>query len=685
MENKKNAYDLYLEWGKAKESKNKDFILSLMEETCILLNEASTKYYVDGNSDLSDFIYDSLSNYLEWGEKEIGFVHPKSPTNKIGYEIKDELDNVTHEYPSLSLNKTKDREELKKWLNGQDGCLSWKLDGLTLVLTYNNGRLERAVTRGNGFIGEDITHNAIRFIGIPRKIAYKEKLIVRGETLISKEEFERINREEMTTNLSYKNPRNLVSGTVRQKDSAKTSEREVCFKAFTLVHMGNDEQMPNNWSERLNFLKTLGFDVVEYEIVNKDNLDEIMDKFYNNIENYKFQTDGLVLFFEDAIYGESLGNTSKYPRGGIAFKWKDETQDTVIKDVIWTEGRTGVLTPTAIFETIELEGTEVSKASCHNPSILKALCLGKGDIVSCFKANMIIPQIAVNHTRSGNLSEPPKVCPYCNQPTTLVEENGSQTLYCTNPKCAPKNIEKFSYFCSVNALNIKGLAGRKIETFINEGFLNTFEDIFHLDRYKEKIVSMEGFGKKSYENIIQSVEKAKNTTLSRFIVALGIDEIGPANAKLLEEKVNGDALLVPTLTFEDYLSIEGFGTVMANNMVAWFKEEENKNLYLNILSLLNLKTKKDEDNNSSLENNLTSNVSLKGKTFVITGSLEKFASRNEAKEWIENLGGKLSSSVSNKTFALVNNDKTSNSSKNKKALELGVKIITEEELISFNF
>ena len=673
-----NAYDLCLNWKRAKDSNDKKLILSLMEDTCFILNEASERYYKYGNSTLSDFVYDSLSSYLEWGEKETNFILEISPTNKIGYVIKDELDSVEHEFPSLSLNKTKDRNELKQWLNGKFGCLSWKLDGLTLVLTYENGKLTKAVTRGNGVIGEDITHNAIRFIGIPRKISYKGKLIVRGETLISKKEFERINKEEKTINLSYKNPRNLVSGTVRQKDSSKTNERKVWFKAFTLVYMENTKEIPNEWSKRLKLLNDLGFDVVENKIVNEENLDEIMDLFYSKIDNYEFQTDGLVLFFEDAIYGESLGNTSKYPRGGIAFKWKDETQDTIIKDVIWTEGRTGILTPTAIFETIELEGTEVSKASCHNPSILKELYLGKGDVVSCFKANMIIPQIAINHTRSGNLSNPPKICPYCGLPTTLIEENDSQALYCTNPKCAPKNIEKFSYFCSVNALNIKGLAGRKIEVFINEGFLNTFEDIFRLDRYKEKIVSMEGFGIKSYENIIQSVEKSKKTTLSRFIVALGIDEIGPANAKLLENKVNGDALIIPTLTREDYLSIDGFGEIMADNMINWFLEEENKKLYFNILSFLDLEKKtnnKDEKNNNLLV----------GKTFVITGNLEKFESRNMAKEWIENLGGKLASSVSSKTFALVNNDKTSNSSKNKKAKELGVKVITEEELISFKF
>lgn len=644
-------------------------IVEISKQSCEILREASNLYYNTGLSNLSDYMYDKLSNAIEIFEQKTGYVHPLSLTNIVGSEVKDELEKVQHEIPSLSLDKTKDREMLISWLNDQKGCLSWKLDGLTLVVTYENGLLKRVVTRGNGVIGRDITHNAHCIKGIPKHIDYKGKMIVRGEALISKKEFSRINELIPDETSKYKNPRNLVSGTVQQLDSNKMKDRNVVFKAFTLVYMDNGR--PNSYSDCLDYLNNLGFFAVEHIIVNKKTLSKEMDKFFENIPNYEFETDGLVLFYDDNLYGESLGTTSKFPRNGMAFKWKDEIVKTTLRDVIWNEGRTGLLTPVAIFDAIDLEGTTVSRASVHNLAILENLQLGIGDTIEVFKANMIIPQIANNLTKSNTLIKAPHKCPFCNEKVVIEGIGDTKLVYCKNQKCGPKQIEKISYFCSRDAMDIVGLSTKTIETFYDMGLLKGILDIFELEKHKELIVQMDGFGEKSFENMTKSINKAKKSTLVRLLNGLGIDGVGLSNSKIIAKYVDYEPTKIQTLTYLELSTIDGIGDILANNIIDWFGNEHNVSLYNSLLDILTLE--------KPIQS--TSKNTLEGKTFVITGKLIHFSNRKVAKDWIENRGGKLTDSISNSTYALITNDTTSNSGKNKKAKELGILVISEEELL----
>ena len=637
-----------------------------MKELITILQEASKAYYAEDREIMSNFEYDKLYDELVKLEEEMGTVLAGSPTVTVGYEAVEELPKEAHESPMLSLGKTKDREELKEWLKNKEGLLSWKLDGLTVVLTYENGKLLKAVTRGNGEIGEVVTNNAKTFINLPLTIPYQGKLILRGEAVITYEDFKKINDEITDAEAKYKNPRNLCSGSVRQLNNEVTKNRRVRFYAFSLVKA---EEFTTHESE-FEFLKSLGFEVVEYKKVTADTILETINYFEEKIAGYEVPSDGLVLTFDDIVYGKSLGRTAKFPRDSIAFKWADEMRETRLMEMEWSPSRTGLINPVAIFEPVELEGTTVSRASVHNISIVRGLKLGIGDTITVYKANMIIPQIAENLTMSDSL-EIPVCCPACGGETEIRQVNEVQSLYCTNPDCSAKKIKAFTLFVSRDALNIEGLSEATLEKFIAKGFLHDFTDIFHLDRYEEEIKEMEGFGEKSYKNLIASVENARETTLPKVIYSLGIANIGLANAKMICKEYKYDLQAMMCANEDELSQIDGVGAVIAGTFCDYFRNEKHRQLVENLLKEVTIAVEMVEEGSQILT----------GKSFAITGSLEHFENRNQLKEKIESLGGKVTGSVTGKTFALINNDAASNSSKNKKARELGVEIMTEREFL----
>ena len=602
-------------------------------------------------------------------EAETGIVLADSPTVNVGYEAVDALPKETHESPMLSLDKTKDRETLRAFIGTHPSLLSWKMDGLTIVLTYDHGELVKAVTRGNGIVGEVITNNARTFKNIPLKIAYQGRLVLRGEAIITYSDFERINATIEDVDAKYKNPRNLCSGSVRQLNNQITARRNVRFYAFALVS-AQDVDMHNSRAYQMQWLKSQGFEVVEYRMVTGETLDEAMDYFSHAIENNDFPSDGLVALYDDIAYGDSLGSTAKFPRNAFAFKWADEIRETILREIEWSPSRTGLINPIAVFDPVELEGTTVSRASVHNVSIVKELQLGIGDTIQVYKANMIIPQIAENLTRSGKL-EIPHICPVCGQEAKIIQENEVESLYCMNPDCVAKKIKAFTHFVSRDALNIDGFSEATLEKFIDHGWLQKVTDIFSLSQYKEEIQNLDGFGEKSYTNLIQAIEDSKQVTLERVIYSLGIKGIGLSMAKLICRKYPLSLTEYKNLSVKELLSVDGIGEKLAESFVEYFTDSENQDLLQQLSNILTI----------ALPEKIESNASFEGKTFVITGSLTHFTNRNECKEKIESLGGKVSSSVSKNTAFLVNNDITSSSSKNKKAKELGVPIITEDELL----
>ncbi|NMB43269.1 MAG: NAD-dependent DNA ligase LigA [Clostridiales bacterium] len=641
--------------------------LKRIKELVKLLNEANKAYYQEDREIMSNFEYDALYDELESLEGETGIVLSNSPTINVGYEVLSELPKTTHDEPMLSLNKTKETGELVSWLGNQRGVLSWKLDGLTVVLTYNNGELTRAVTRGSGEIGEVITNNARVFTNLPLKISYTGELVIRGEAIIKYSDFNRINSEIAEVEGKYKNPRNLCSGSVRQLNNEITAKRNVHFFAFSLVSTSDGANFDNSRVKQLKWLSNLGFDVVEYKLVDSANLEETVEWFANNITNFDIPSDGLVLSFDDIEYGRSLGATAKFPRDSIAFKWEDELKETKLLDIEWSASRTGLINPIAIFEPVELEGTTVSRASIHNISIMQALELGIGDTIQVYKANMIIPQIADNLTRSGNIKVPDQ-CPVCHDKTELEQANDVKVLYCTNDECPAKKIKTFTHFTSRDALNIEGLSEATIEKFVAEGFINEISDIFKLEEYKDKIVTMEGFGQKSYTNLINSINQARKTNPSRLLYSLGIKNIGLSTAKLICNKYDNDFSKVREASKEDLLTIPGIGNVIADSFLEYFKDEKKQIELDKVLEEIEFETTTNEKPQV-----------LQGKNIVITGSLSHYANRKELQALIEELGGKVVSSVSSKTDFLINNNKESNSSKNKKAKELGIDIISEED------
>ena len=639
-----------------------------MKELIPILSEAAKAYYQESREIMSNFEYDRLYDELLKLEQETGTVFAGSPTQKVGYEVLSELPKERHERPMLSLNKTKSVDELREWLGGQTGLLSWKMDGLTVVLTYEDGVLAKAVTRGNGEIGEVITPNARTFINIPTTIPYKGQLILRGEAVISYSDFEKLNDSIADVDAKYKNPRNLCSGSVRQLNSGITASRNVQFMAFALVR-ADGVDFKNSRKEQFLWLSRLGFETVEFVEVTAETLSGAVHGFAEKIEHYDIPSDGLVLLYDDIAYGQSLGRTAKFPRDSIAFKWADEIQETTLSYIEWSASRTGLINPVAVFEPVELEGTTVSRASVHNISIMEGLELGAGDRITVYKANMIIPQIADDLTRSG-VRDIPKICPVCGGKTEIRSLNDVKSLYCTNPDCQAKKIKSFDLFVSRDALNIDGLSEMTLEKFIAAGFIHEFDDIFHLDRHRDAIVTMEGFGEKSYENLIAAAKTASHTTLPRLIFGLGIAGIGLANAKVICRHFDFNLDAMRKAGAEELYSIDGIGGVLADAWVTYFKNDRNNETLDNLLA--DLTFEKEVRNEEQ---------TLAGKTFVITGSVERFANRKELQEKIESLGGKAAGSVSAKTSYLINNDVTSNSSKNKKARELGIPILSEADFL----
>ena len=639
-----------------------------MKELVKKLNEAAKAYYQEDREIISNREYDALYDQLEQMEAETGIVLADSPTVNVGYEAVDALPKETHESPMLSLDKTKERETLRAFIGTNPTLLSWKMDGLTIVLTYENGELQKAVTRGNGIVGEVITNNARTFKNIPLKIAYQGRLVLRGEAIITYSDFERINETIEDVDAKYKNPRNLCSGSVRQLNNQITAERNVRFYAFALVS-AQDVDMHNSRAYQMEWLKSQGFEVVEYRMVTGESLDEAMDYFSHAIENNDFPSDGLVALYDDIAYGDSLGSTAKFPRNAFAFKWADEIRETTLREIEWSPSRTGLINPIAVFDPVELEGTTVSRASVHNVSIVKELQLGIGDTIQVYKANMIIPQIAENLTRSSNL-EIPHICPVCGEEARVIQENEVESLYCMNPDCVAKKIKAFTLFVSRDAMNIDGLSEATLEKFIAKGFIHDFGDVFEIVKHREEIVTMEGFGEKSYDNLIASIDKAKETTLAKVIYSLGISNIGLSNARVICRHFDDDLDKIRTAEEEEISAIDGIGPVIAKSLTKYFKDPENNRKLDHLLGYLHIN--KEE---------VSENQTLAGMNFVITGSLEHFSNRGEAKKLIESLGGKVTGTVTGKTNYLINNDTTSNSSKNKKARELGIPILSEEDFI----
>ncbi len=650
-----------------------------MKELVELLNRASKAYYAEDREIMSNYEYDALYDELLELEKETGVVFANSPTVSVGYEAVRELPKERHESPMLSLDKTKDREALRAWLAGNEGVLSWKLDGLTIVLTYSGGKLVKAVTRGNGEVGEVVTNNAKTFVNLPLNIAYQGELVLRGEAVISYSDFETLNAQIASEEEKYKNPRNLCSGSVRQLNNEITAKRKVRFYAFSLVQMqardlesqSQSKTLPSTKTEQFAFLQQQGFETVESYLVTEDTILDTIGFFEQKIATYDIPSDGLVLSYNDIAYGESLGRTAKFPRHSIAFKWADERKETILKEIEWSASRTGLINPVAIFEGVELEGTTVSRASVHNISILRGLKLGIGDTITVYKANMIIPQIAENLTQSDTV-EIPKACPVCGGPTQIRQTNEVQSLYCINDDCPAKSLKSFALFASRDAMNIDGLSEATLEKFIDMGFVKEFADLYHLDRYRDAIVEMEGFGEKSYQNLMDSIHASRNTTLPRLVYALGIANIGVANAKMLCKCFDYDFARMREADEDTLSSIEGFGAVIAKAFVDYMRDPQNVRKIEALLPELQIEVPAAN----------TAEQTLSGLNFVVTGSLQHFASRNDLKELIEQKGGKVTGSVTKKTTCLINNDFASNSSKNKTAKELGIPILSEDDFLA---
>lgn len=643
-----------------------------MKELVYKLNEASKAYYQENREIMSNFEYDKLYDELLELEKETGIVLSNSPTIKVGYELLSSLPKEAHEQPMLSLDKTKEISVLKEWLGDKKGILSWKLDGLTIVLTYSDGVLVKAVTRGNGEIGEVVTNNAKVFKNIPIKISHKGNLVLRGEAVIRYSDFERINREIENVDAKYKNPRNLCSGSVRQLNNRITAERNVYFFAFNILRV-DDANISNFRSVHMNWLKGQGFDVAGFKEVDAENLEQTVNWFSEQIVNNDFPADGLVLAFDDIEYGRSLGTTAKFPRDSIAFKWQDEIRETKLLEIEWSASRTGLINPIAVFEPVELEGTTVKRASVHNISVMESLELGIGDRIGVYKANMIIPQISHNETKSGNVKIPEN-CPVCGGQTKILKDNGIKFLYCINSECLAKQIKSLTHFVSRDAMGVDGLSEATIEKFVEKGFIKDYADIFRLERFKAEIVEMEGFGEKSYNNLINSINRARKTNAVRLLYSMGIPNIGLSNAKRICKYFNYDWNLIENATQDQLINITGIGEILANEYVAFFSIENNRRRIKDLLNEIEL----EKEDTSNKEEQIFENIN-----FVVTGSVNHFKNRAELKSAIEQRGGKVTGSVTSNTQYLINNDKNSTSSKNKKAKELGVPIITEEQFLQW--
>lgn len=643
-----------------------------IKELVELLNRASKAYYQDAEEIMSNYEYDKLYDELVAIEEKEGIILSNSPTQNVGYQVLSELPKEEHPARMLSLDKTKEVAALETWIGEKKGILSWKMDGLTIVLTYENGELVKAVTRGNGEVGEVVTNNVRVFKNVPLKIGFKGRLILRGEAVIKYSDFEALNETITDVSAKYKNPRNLCSGSVRQLNNEITAKRNVYFMAFALVSCEGEDapDFENSREKQFAWLEGQGFQVVERKVVTRKNMADMVQWFSDTISHNDFPSDGLVLLYDDIAYGRSLGTTAKFPRDAIAFKWADETAVTKLVDVEWSASRTGLINPVAIFASVELEGTTVSRASLHNISIIESLELGIGDEISVYKANMIIPQVAENHTKSGNLSIP-SVCPVCGKTTTIERENDVKVLKCKNAQCLAKRIKMFTHFMSRDAMNMEGLSEATVEKMIGQGIIKELADLYHLEAHREEIINMEGFGEKSFANMIASIERARTVTLAKFIYSLGIANIGLSNAKLICKAYNNEVDAVLHATVEELVEIDGIGQVIAEAFVSFMAQEQNKIMIDDLRKEIQFEDSQKEETSATMD----------GVTFVITGSVEKFKNRKEMQQFIEEHGGKVTGSVTSKTNFLINNDNTSSSSKNKKAKELGIPILTEEEFL----
>ncbi len=660
-----------------------------MQDLVGILGQAARAYYQEDREIMSNLEYDRLYDELLGLEQDLGIVMSQSPTQQVGYEVLSELEKEAHDSPMLSLDKTKSPEALRDWLGDQEGLLSWKMDGLTVVLTYRQGRLAKAVTRGNGVVGEVITNNARVFANLPARIPYEGDLVLRGEAVIKYSDFEKINEAIEDVEARYKNPRNLCSGSVRQLDNKITAKRNVHFFAFSMVDQGVGEAS-NSVEKNMLWLESLGFEIVPYQRVNKDNILEAVQAFSDRIQDNDFPSDGLVLIYDDIAYGRSLGRTAKFPRNSIAFKWADEEQETILTGIEWSPSRTGLINPIALFDPVDLEGTTVSRASLHNLSIMDSLELGIGDRIKVYKANMIIPQISENLTRSGGYPLPDH-CPACGGATEIRMENDVKTLYCSNPFCSAKKIKLFSHFVSRDAMAIDGVSEKTLGKMIDKDFLKELDDLYGLDQYREQITAMEGFGEKSFNNMMESIDRSRKVRLFRFVYALGILNVGLSNARLLCRHFDNDLGRLREASVEEMTQIEGIGEVIAQSVRDYFDNPHNHALVDRLLALIDFEEEgrpgaaqaggEPGQDQAGSPKGSSGPVSLEGKTFVITGSVYHFKNRNELKERILELGGKATGSVSKKTDYLINNDNSSGSSKNKKARELGIPVITEEEFL----
>ena len=660
--------------------------INIIKQLVELLNKANKAYYEKSNPIMTDREYDQLYNELVSLEKETGVILSGSPTQYAGYNIESKWDKITHEFPALSLNKTKDRNELVNWLGDKEGVLSWKEDGLTMIMSYDNGSLSTLASRGNGIVGENLTKNARYIHGIPLEIPYKGHLVVRGEALISYKTFEEINNLIENEEDRFKTPRNLASGTIRNLDSKIVANRNIEVKAFELVYADN---MPKTYTEALNWLYDLGFDVVEYKEVTKDSLLEIIEWFESKIKDNEYSSDGLVLVYNDIAYGKSLGTTSKFPLSGIAFKWNDDTYETTVTGIEWYASRNS-LNPVLVFNTVNIDGSDINKASIHNVNIMKSLELGIGDTVEIYLANKIIPQVADNQTRSNTFEIPDK-CSVCGSPTEIItsEDGITQILVCTSESCPGKLLGKLKLFCSKEGMDIEGLSEATLQTFIDKGWLKDISDIYKLHLHETQMQHMKGFGKRSVTKLLNAIDESRTVTMANFIRALGIPLIGKTQSKALSDLCSGNIEKFEDMVYceTDFSNkLDGFGEKRSNSILNWFGDETNFEIYnklkkeLTFIATDGFMNKPEGEDNMSENNNNYKDLS--GQMFVITGSLNHFANRDELKSLLESLGAKVSGSVSKKTTALICNDSDSGSTKSRKAAELGIPVWTEDELLN---
>lgn len=640
-----------------------------MKELVEKLAEAAYVYEQEDREIMTNREYDALYDELKQLEEETGTILAGSVTQKVGYEIASHLPKVTHSKRMLSLDKTKEVSKLQSFLSQEEGLLSWKLDGLTIVCTYEDGKLASAVTRGNGTVGEEITNNARTFKNLPLTIDEKERLVLRGEAIITYNDFAKINEGISEADGKYKNPRNLCSGSVRQLNPQITAKRNVRFYAFTLVEGGPDFETKE---EQLNWLSRKGFQTVEYKKVTAANIEEVVEYFAKNIDKQEFASDGLVLTYNNRRYSASLGETAKFPKDSIAFKWKDELVETRLLDIEWNTSRTGLINPVAIFEPVEIEGTTVERASVHNLSILEELKLGIGDQITVYKANMIIPQIAENLTKSNHIKIP-EFCPVCGAHTEIKKDKETKTLICSNSNCKAQRLRAFVHFTTRDAMNIEGLSEATIEKFLERDYLEDFTSLYHLAQYEAEIIEMEGLGKKSFTKLMNSIEKSREVAIANFIYALGIAQVGLGTAKLICKHFNYDLDAMMEASKEELTTVDGIGPVIAEEFAKYFSLEANKSMVNHLKKELNFKVE---------TNVIVADSKIANKTFVVTGEVVHFKNRKELQAKIESLGGKVTGSVSKNTDYLINNDSESNSSKNKKAKELGIPILTEEAFLS---